>query len=96
VSSSVEGKNRSSLSPDEIEEALVLLLHKNYIEFAKKLCSGSTTPHKIKEQAFRNIVSDTIGFTTKEDQWNQFKRHIPYAEPQVIDYEQFLTLFNYP
>ncbi|GAA51832.1 EF-hand calcium-binding domain-containing protein 6 [Clonorchis sinensis] len=84
------------LNPDEVEEELVKLLHKNYMEFVKLIDDGSGPDGKIDEQTLREIVNQIVGFVTSEEQWEEFKRHLPYTDTGRIKWGRFLAKFNHP
>ncbi|KAF8563035.1 hypothetical protein P879_04402 [Paragonimus westermani] len=95
-SSTVDSKKVTMLTPDEIEEELVKILHSSFIEFSELLNTQKVSSQGIEEHRFRDIVNRMIGFTMSDLQWDELKKHTIYIEPGVINYEDFLNLFNHP
>ncbi|KAA3672642.1 uncharacterized protein DEA37_0014160 [Paragonimus westermani] len=95
-SSTVDNKKVTMLTPDEIEEELVKILHSSFIEFSELLNTQKVSPQGIEEHRFRDIVNRMIGFTMSDLQWDELKKRTIYIEPGVINYEHFLNLFNHP
>ncbi|VDP83493.1 unnamed protein product [Echinostoma caproni] len=84
------------LTPDEIEEEFVKILHGDYIKFRKLLSQNGNAQKGIDETNFKRIINEAIGFDMTDEQWEQLKTHLVSLQPGVINWQSFIDIFNYP
>ncbi|THD22648.1 EF-hand calcium-binding domain-containing protein 6 [Fasciola hepatica] len=84
------------LTPAEIEEEFVKILHGSYMRLRKSLSEHGDARKCIEETAFRRIINETIDFDMTDEQWENLKKHLKYTESKVINWQAFIDAFNHP
>nr|VZI09132.1 unnamed protein product [Spirometra erinaceieuropaei] len=88
-------KALTALSAEEIEENLVSLLHKDFIEFTDKINEKSKNG-VIPEEDLRKLADQLTGDCMTQCQWYEFQSHLPYKEKGLVNVKEFLHHFGRP